>query len=147
MSDAPHVTFYDTPPDRRWPLVARLAEAALRKRRRMLILCADPGRAAALDRFLWTFREDSFLAHEIATPGRPLRDEDAALVIATTAFAPGPREVLLQDTPADLAFAATFPYVIDVVDHTSPEALAASRARFRAWRDRAVEPRVVKTNG
>ena len=156
MSDAPqgaaaaprpNVTFYDTPPARRWPLLARLAEAAQRKGRRMLILCADPARAAALDRFLWTYRDDSFLAHAIAAPGRPLQDEDGRLVIVTAPFAPTQPEVLVQDTPSDPAFAETFPHVIDLVDHSSPEALAASRERFRAWRARAVEPRVVKTNG
>ncbi|PKN55857.1 MAG: hypothetical protein CVU56_19160 [Deltaproteobacteria bacterium HGW-Deltaproteobacteria-14] len=134
----PRVTFYDVPPEGRWPLVVHMAEAALRKGKQLLVHCADPGEARALDAHLWTFRDEAFLPHEIANRAEELVDAEAQLVIVTAEARPIPATVLLQLTPASEAFARGFESVIDVVDHRDPALLAASRERYKVWRDSGV---------
>ena len=51
------VTFYDTPPQGRWPVALRMVEAAARKGLSILIYCGDHGEARAFDDHLWTFRD------------------------------------------------------------------------------------------
>ncbi len=131
---SPRVTFYDLPPQGRWPEVARLAEAAWRKETRLLILCGDPAEARAFDDFLWTFREDAFVPHELApSGGAPLADPDARIVIVTEEATPIKASVLVQLSPGSMAFAESFRSVIDLVDHRDEARLAASRARYKAW--------------
>jgi DNA polymerase IIIc chi subunit len=138
------VTFYDLAPEARWPLVLHLAGAAWSKGRAMTIHCADLAGARALDEYLWVSPEDGFLPHEVAEPGAPLDDDQARVVLVTGDHTPLERQVLVQEAPASIDFAASFAQVVDLVDHTTPEALAASRARFRAWREREITPEVRK---
>lgn len=135
----PQVTFYDIPPEGRWPLFVRLAEAAVRKRKRLLLHCADLDEARALDEHLWTYQEESFLPHELLAPDGALRDAHARVVIATGEVALA-ADVLLQATPTSLDYARGFESVIDLVDHRDAVLLAQSRERFRAWRDVHVTP-------
>ena len=134
----PRVTFYDVPAEGRWPLVVRMAEAAMRKRKRFLVHCADPAEARALDAYLWTFRDEAFLPHEIADGAEDLVDAEAQVVIVTREVRPIPATVLLQLTPASEAFARTFESVIEVLDHRDAALVAASRERYRVWRDSGV---------
>lgn len=137
----PRVTFYDVPPDGRWPLVSRLAEAAWRKEgTRMLIHCADEAEARAIDEYLWTYREEAFLPHALANRAEELDDRLARVVIVTGEGRPIDANVLLQVTPASEAFARGFESVIDLVDHRDERLLARSRERFRAWRESGVVP-------
>ncbi len=137
---SPRVTFYDVPAEGRWPEVARLAGAAWRKDKPMLILCADPQEARAFDDFLWTFRDEAFIPHELVGDGAAPRDEDARIVIVTSEHRPVVAPVLVQLSPASMGFAAGFAAVIDIVDHRDEALLAASRERYRAWRDAGVDP-------
>ncbi|MGM0577351.1 MAG: DNA polymerase III subunit chi [Myxococcota bacterium] len=136
----PRVTFYDTAPDARFPRIARLVDAAWQRGRSLLIHCADPRTAADLDTFLWTFEEASFVPHEIVAPGGTPKDPDGRIVLVTAEENPVGAEVLVQEAPTSLDFAAGFPFVIDLVDHRTPEALASSRARFKSWRERGLKP-------
>ncbi len=133
------VTFYDTPPDGRWPRVARLAEAAYMKKRRAIILCADRSEATKIDEYLWSFRDDAFVPHELVADTEA-EDATTPLVIVTSETQPIDADILIQLTPASLDFAARFVHVIDIVDHRTPELLQASRDRYKAWRTRGVTP-------
>lgn len=139
----PQVTFYDIAPEGRWPLFVRLAEAAVRKRKRLLLHCADADEARALDEHLWAYQEEAFLPHELLAPDGALRDPDAPVVIATGEVAIE-ANILLQATPTSMAYARGFEIVIDLVDHRAPDLLDQSRARFRAWREGDIVPKHVR---
>ena len=130
----PRVTFYDIPPQQRWTKIHGFVEAALRRKKPLLIHCADIAVARELDEWLWTSRDDSFLPHELVAPGSVLRDDEATVVIVAGEMNPHRAAVLVQEGPARPEFARTFEAVIDFVDHRSPDALHASRQRYKQWR-------------
>ncbi|MCC6623495.1 MAG: DNA polymerase III subunit chi [Deltaproteobacteria bacterium] len=134
------VTFYDIAPDQVFALAAKLAQAAWDKDKRLIIRCADAHEAKALDDHLWTFRDESFVPHEVF--GGALRDPRARIVITTRDERPIEADILLQLAPAELAFATGFDTVIDLVDHADEARLAASRQRFRAWSEAGTRPDV-----
>ncbi|MCA9518231.1 MAG: DNA polymerase III subunit chi [Myxococcales bacterium] len=138
-NDPPKVHFYDLPPDKQWGLVYKLADAAWRRETHVLIHCGDEGEARALDDFLWTFVEDAFVPHE-RLAGEGLEDPDARVVIVAAEVAPIAQAVLIQLAPVSVAFAREFETVIDFVDHRDDARLAASRGRFKAWREAGVTP-------
>jgi DNA polymerase-3 subunit chi len=136
------VTFYDVAADAQTPLIAGLAEAGWRKGRKVLILAADEAAGRALDEALWTWRDETFLPHELVLPGRTPVDEQARVVIVTAEEDPIGADVLLQAAPAATGFAARFAAVVDIIDRRSEAALEASRARFKVWRDLGLKPTV-----
>ncbi len=138
---APKVTFYDIAPEQVLALVAKLAQAAWDKEKRLVIRCSDPHQAKAVDDHLWTFRDESFIPHEVVDGGA-LRDPHARIVITTRDEQPIAGDILLQLAPTELGFAATFAHVIDLVDHADEARLAASRQRYRAWAESGGKPEV-----
>ncbi len=138
------VTFYDIPHERRFALAAKLAASAWEKKKHLILRC-HPDEAAALDQHLWTFREESFVPHEICDDATGLLDPEARVVITTRDVRPIPAEVLFQLAPAEIEFARAFDSVIDIVDHTDPERLLRSRERFKTWSDLDLRPEVKKT--
>lgn len=137
----PKVVFYDVEPDAWDAWLYKLASAAWeRGNARLMILVDGPERAERLDGMLWSFREEAFVPHEVVRDGEPLADADARVLISWKATNPHGATLLALDSPADLDFAASFDVVMDVVDRRSEELLAASRERFKAWRDRGVPP-------
>lgn len=132
MSDK--VIFYDVPAEQRLPFAARMVEAAFQRGKRMLVRCADPDEARRLDAFLWTWQDTSFMPHEIVDPAAVLQDPEARVCIVTDDQRPMDAQVLLQLAPGGLDWAQGFPTVLDVVDHGRPEALEASRERYRLWK-------------
>lgn len=139
------VVFYDVSPEARSGQVVRLAEAAWQREKKLLIFCGDGGGAQAVDEHLWTASDSSFLPHEVVAPGEKPRDQKARIVIVTAEEDPIGADLLLQLEPASMEFAARFSVVMDWVDHRSPDLLARSRERFKAWRDKGVVPEHVKS--
>lgn len=137
---APRVTFYDVDPAGRPALVVRLVEHAASKGRRLLVHCGDDATARALDDYLWTYREEAFIPHEVADAAQLLVDPEARVVLTTREEAVIPAEVLLLEAPASIEFARRFGVVIEIVDRRTQEAHAASRSRFAAWREVGVKP-------
>jgi len=139
------VTFYDIAPEARFALVVKLALAAWDKSKRMLVRCSAAD-AAALDQHLWVFREESFVPHEVCDDAARLLDPEARVVLVTRDVRTIPADILLQLAPTDLAFARDFDTVIDIVDHSDPARLDASRARYKAWTDSGLRPELKKTS-
>ena len=138
---SPRVVFYDVQPDAWDAWLHKLAAAAWdRTGARLMILVDGPARAEALDTMLWSFRDESFLPHEVVREGQPLADPDARVLISDSPTNPHGANLLALDCPVDLEFAETFDVVMDVVDRRSQERLSASRERFKAWRKRGVSP-------
>lgn len=134
------VTFYDTAADQRLDRIARLVEAAAERGLGVLIHCADADSAEAVDLFLWSWKQESFIPHEQVKPGEAPEDPEARVVLITAEERPIAADVLVQESPCSFAFAQGFAHVIELVDHRSPEALAASRQRFRDWRAAGADP-------
>ena len=134
------VVFYDDPETTRGERIGGLVAAAWDRGKKLLIHCPDQRSAEALDAWLWTWREDAFLPHEVVLAGAKPTDSDARIVITVGEQDPIGADLLLQDGPTSLDFASGFPVVMDFVDHRSEEALQASRTRFKAWRSRGIEP-------
>ena len=137
---SPKVVFYDVDPEAWEARIYKLAAAAWERGQRMLILVDGPDRAKALDTFLWTHREDVFIPHEITKTGQPLQDEEARILISDEEAIPEGATLLVQDHPASIRFAMEFEVVMDVVDRRSEERTAASRERYRSWRENGIKP-------
>ncbi|MCB9728687.1 MAG: DNA polymerase III subunit chi [Deltaproteobacteria bacterium] len=136
----PVVTFYDCAPDERLPRIARLVEAAWERGMGVIVHCADAGAAEALDLYLWSWKQESFIPHEQVRPGAAPADPEARVVLVTAQERPVAAEVLVQEAPCSFEFAGGFAHVIELVDHRTPDALAQSRGRFRAWREAGANP-------
>lgn len=78
------VDFYVLPqagePGRR-QFACRLAEKAYRLDHTVHIRTPDDGVAGAMDELLWTFRDGSFVPHEVVAPGQP--DVEAPVTVGT----------------------------------------------------------------
>ena len=129
------VVFYDMPQEERYNWVARLVEQAWRAKKRMLIHCGSDTETRYLDEFLWTYREDAFLPHEVVGKDGTLADGDAQVVLTTQEQDPIDAEILLLDAPVSMAFAAQYKTVLELVDHSDQDTLQESRNRYKAWRE------------
>lgn len=66
------VDFYLLPseqPHHRWLFACRLIEKAYKKNHKIYIHCANQQDAELLDELLWTFKEDSFIPHNLQGEG------------------------------------------------------------------------------
>jgi DNA polymerase-3 subunit chi len=138
------VVFYDIAPTDRFAFAAKMAAAAWDKKKKLVLRC-HPDEVERLDTFLWTFKEESFLPHEVWRSGTPPKDAEAKILLVTSDECPQPADILLQLAPMSLEVARTFETVIDVVDHQDEGRLAASRARYKAWVDMGKKPELKKT--
>jgi len=134
------VTFYDIAPELTFVLVAKLAQAAWDKDKKLLVRCWDRAHADALDEHLWTFKDESFVPHEVCDEAERLHDREARIVLVTRDSQPIAADILVQLAPCDLGFATGFDNVIDLVDHTDQARLEASRTRYRAWHNAGTKP-------
>ena len=123
-------------------VLPRIAERVVGGGGRLLIIAQDDDQRAALDRVLWTYSPDSFLAHAQATGD----DSDATqpLLIAAAADAVnGARNVALADgvwRDAALGFDRAFHFFDD-------ERIVEARAAWRALSDHAgIDRRYWKQN-
>lgn len=131
------IDFYTLEPESpgdRFLLVCRLAERARAADLRVLIHCPDPGQAQHLDRLLWTFRQESFLAHGIV--GQPGLDLKLTPILIGRDGKPQSEDQVLINLAAEPpAFFERFARLCEPVDH-DPAVRAAGRERFRFYRER-----------
>lgn len=140
--DTPRVEFYvlsEAGEAARVDTACRLVDKARAQARVVWIRAHDAAQAAAIDVRLWTLRRGSFVAHRIHVPGRRVWP----VLIGTGDPPPEHRDVLLNlaDTvPADITGIGR---LIEIVD-ARPEVLAASRTRYKDYRDRGYAPATVR---
>jgi DNA polymerase-3 subunit chi len=118
-------------------LACRIAEKAYHAHHKVVILLGDAQSLRRLDELLWTFADGSFVPHEVVSaPGVAVE----APVALTTGPLPGSHtEVLLNLSGAVPPEYAGFARVAEFID-ARPEARAAGRERFKAYRARSIEP-------
>lgn len=133
------VAFYvlgATGPAARQGYACRLAEKAWRLDHRVHIHASSPGEAAELDDLLWTFRQGSFVPHELATDGAPAA---APVTIGSGDATPPEADLLINLADGVPPFHGRFARVAEIVDGT-PECRAAGRRRHRLYREQGLEP-------
>jgi len=108
----------------------RLAEKAYRLDNAVHILTPDASTARELDDLLWTFRDGSFVPHEVVEPGQP--GADAPVTIGMTPPAGRAAELLINlgSDAADDGCAR----IAEIVS-SDDEDLRSSRRRYARYRD------------
>ena len=136
----PRIDFYvlpDAPENGRALLACRLADKAYSLGHTVYLLMSSEAQAAALDDWLWTFRQDSFVPHE----RYPLLagSEGSPVLIGVVSPAEVNAQVLINCTDAFPEGFERFERVVELVDQR-PEVLAQSRERFKQYRERGFTP-------
>ena len=129
------IDFYilqDARPDARHTFTCKLTEKAYKQGHQVYINAASDQQMKQLDDLLWTFRDGSFVPHEIlgSSPGEPV----SPVTIGCNEIPAGNCDLLinLSDTVPDAA--SSFPRVAEVVS-SDEECKAQSRQRFVDYRD------------
>jgi len=110
-------------------LACKLAEKAWRLENSIHIHTMSQADARRLDELLWTFRDGSFVPHELIGSGN-----DAPVTIGFGTDTVEPRDLLITLCDEIPAFADTFPRIAELVN--GDEACKQkSRKRYAAYRD------------
>ena len=110
-----------------------LLDKALDQGMRVVLVARSPEVLEHLDRWLWTFRPDSFLPH--GTLGSGFAERQPILLAAEPINANGASVLVTVDgliPPGD----APFERLLDLFDGADDAAVAAARDRWRTWRER-----------
>jgi DNA polymerase-3 subunit chi len=110
-------------------LACKLAEKAWRLENTIHIHTMTRESAESLDKLLWTFRDGSFVPHELIGG-----DTDAPITIGFGTSAVAPRDLLITLCDDIPAFAESFPRVAELVS-SDEESRAKSRQRYATYRD------------
>jgi len=140
---ATRVTFYvldGTAPNTRLGYACRLLEKAYKLQNRIHAHTADASTAKVLDTLLWTFRQGSFVPHELlpsdCQPASPI-----TIGPATNSDAPPPPDADLLINLADEVppFFTRYPRIAEIIDG-SPAVREAGRQRHRFYRQQGLQP-------
>jgi DNA polymerase-3 subunit chi len=139
---AARVSFYvlgGTEPNTRLSYACRLVEKAYKLQNRIHAHAGDANVAKVLDTLLWTFRQGSFVPHELLTADR---QPTAPITIGSTAAADGtepPDADLLINLAGEVPeFFKRYPRIVEIIDGR-PACREAGRARHRFYRDQGLE--------
>jgi len=107
-----------------------LLERSLARGWRAVVQCGHEERRDALDSHLWTFREDSFLAHGL---DRDPHAADQPIVLTTEAGNPNAAQIrFLVDGAAPPDDLAPYQRAVFLFDGHDPAQLDAARAHWKA---------------
>ncbi len=120
----------------RFQFCCRLVEKAWSQGRRVLVHCASADEARDMDRLLWVFREQGFVPHGLLGATDPAL---TPVLIAHGGEAGDEHDVLVNLAPEVPVCFSRFERVAEPVD-ADPAARAASRERFKFYRDRGYQP-------
>jgi DNA polymerase-3 subunit chi len=128
--------FHDTSPGQQDRKLFEIVEHAYSQHLPILIFANDEDRAAAIDRFLWILRQESFIPHKIFSTDEP--DSSVAIAIVTSEINPVGAHILIADGHCNLEFAEKFDTIHEFVNRSSPEIHEACRERYRSYRARQI---------
>ena len=135
----PRVDFYvlgEVSADARLRLACTLAEKAYGESLKVFVLASDAEEARRLDELMWTWRDRSFVPHDLVESA----GEDPAPVLIGTALEQSPsHEVLLNLAPQVPEGFERFARVVEPLD-ADAERRQRGRERFRVYRDRGLPP-------
>jgi DNA polymerase-3 subunit chi len=131
------VDFYvlaEDAPDARLRWACRLAEQAAEQGSYVYLQTADSEQAQRLDDLLWTYKDGSFLPHEIFAGG-PASHARVMVLLGDAAAPPSHRQLVVNLTdgiPADLQ---QYERVAEIVD-VDPQRKRIARERYKQYRER-----------
>lgn len=114
----------------------RLTEKAYLLQHRVHLHTDSPAAAERLDELLWTFRQGSFVPHELAV-NNPATT--SPVTIGCGNDAPPAADLLINLASEVPDFASSYARIAEVVDDTQDER-ARGRARFRHYRQLGYQP-------
>jgi DNA polymerase-3 subunit chi len=120
----------------RLQFACRLTEKAYSQNHQVYAHTASSDEARELDELLWTFRQGSFIPHQLVSE---TADERTPVKIGTPACAVDSGELLINLAPAAPAFTANFSRVAEIID-ASEASKEAGRERFRQYRAMGYTP-------
>ena len=123
----PHVVLHRLSGTKKAQELCRLVEVLYQAGRRVTVWVEDPGRAATLDEYLWTFAQHSFIPHALWNGRDPL-DDPVALVTGTLVNPNRSDVLVVADRLADLSVATAWPEAHDFVT-----AAAEDAGKKEAW--------------
>ena len=100
----------------------------------MYLQTADAGQAQRLDDLLWTFKDGSFLPHEIFAGG-PASHARVLVLLGDAAAPASHRQLVVNLTDAIPAELEQYERVAEIVD-VDPERKRIARERYKQYRDR-----------
>ncbi|MEQ1802162.1 MAG: DNA polymerase III subunit chi [Gammaproteobacteria bacterium] len=141
---ATRVSFYvlsDAESGSRLGYACRLVEKAYKLQHRIHAHAGDATMARNLDDLLWTFRQGSFVPHELlAAAGKaPLAPVTIGSADAAGQAEPPAADLLVNLATEVPAFYDRFPRIAEIIDG-SPAGREAGRARHRFYREQGLEP-------
>lgn len=132
------VDFYllsDNQSDARWKLACRLLEKAYAKGHKVYVLCNDKQDAEFLDELLWTFKEDSFIPHNLQGEGP---EPPPPIQIGYKGEPRGFNDILLNLSNEIPAYSFKFKRIMELVGNGEPEK-EKSRTRYRVYKGKGCE--------
>jgi len=120
----------------RLQFVCRLTEKAYGQQHRVYAHTTSDVEARELDELLWTFRQGSFIPHQLLSE---TADTRTPVRIGTPKCADDSGELLINLGPEVPAFARNFARVAEIIDATEASR-EAGRERFRQYRSMGYKP-------
>ena len=114
----------------------RLAEKAYKLEHTVHIHTGDDATASRLDELLWTFRDGSFVPHNLVRTG--VEASEAPVSVGCDPGYAGSRDLLINLDDAIPACASAFPRIAELVT-SDEDSKQKSRRRFVAYRDEGHE--------
>lgn len=115
--------------------VCQLVEKAYQQTQPVYIHTNNQSDAKQLDSFLWTYRDDSFIPHNLYTEGSSLQPP---IQIGFGLAPQDHRDILINLSDDVPNFYQQFSHILEVVSSDSKQQTLA-RERFRFYRDNACE--------
>lgn len=117
-------------PNAHWLVACRLLEKAYFKGHRVFVYCANQRDAELLDDLLWSFKDDSFIPHNLQGEGP---EPPPPIHIGYGKEPRGFNDILLNTTDTIPPFYTKFKRVIELVMN-SEEKKEQSRMRYKEYR-------------
>lgn len=119
---------------RRFDVVCKLAEKAVRADERVIIHATDHAVLNSLDEHMWAYRAESFLAHQVVSESDA--EQAPNLPVHLSADVPAAdRSLLINLAPEVPHFFSRFARTLEVVDQ-STSVREAGRERYRFYKHR-----------
>ncbi|KTD74349.1 DNA polymerase III subunit chi [Legionella tucsonensis] len=121
--------------DTRWLVACRLLEKAYAKGHKVYVLCNNKQDAELLDELLWTFKEDSFIPHNLQGEGP---EPPPPIQIGYEQEPRGFNDILLNLSNSIPSFYARFKRIMELVINVETEK-EQGRAHYRDYRAKNCE--------
>lgn len=122
-------------PEARWLVACRLIEKAYSRGHRIYVLCQNQNEAEHIDELLWTFRDDSFIPHNLQGEGP---EPPPPVQIGYDKDPRGFNDILLNLSDTIPPFYGKFKRVMELVVNVESEK-EQSRTHYKEYRARGCE--------